>query len=124
MSSFSVARNPAEFRQPSNRHETRWFTTWDAGRALHLTPEGVRHLVRQGKLTCEWTPSRRRLFLAHQVLDLVAKRAKARLVLVASGHHKGARSTEAPQQMSLFRVRLQIVAGAKEALDVRQAKVR
>jgi hypothetical protein len=123
MSDWKIAKSSAAVSQvPDQRAEARWLTTRDAGRALHLTNEGVRHLVRDGKLRCEWTPSHRRIFLAYEVLALVTKRAKARLLLVPPGHHARARSSTAPRQLQLFHVRLAIVPKTKVTLDKGQAK--
>lgn len=123
MSEFRVTNSSAAVRQgPDRTAEARWFTTWDVARALHVTPEGVRHLVRAGKLRCEWTPKRRRLFLAFEVLALVEKRARARLSLVPCGLHKAARGVTRPRQLALFHLHIYSVSPDPKALGVRQAK--
>jgi hypothetical protein len=100
----------------------RWFTTYDAARALHVTAEGVRHLVRTGQLRCEWTPSRRRILRAHEVLDLAARRAHARLLLVHTTYRKRGGAVARPRQLVLFHLHLFSVSPPTKSLGVRQAK--
>jgi len=80
----------------------RWYSTHDAARALHITPDGVRRLCDKGQLRCERTRSGARLILAHEVLDLAGRRAKARLVLLPCRYHKRLGVLREPRQLALF----------------------
>ena len=57
-----------------------WLTTSDVARALDVTANGVRWLVRTRQLACEWTRNGRRLFSLRDVRRLAEKRLTARLV--------------------------------------------
>ncbi len=81
------------------------FTTGDVARALHVTDEGVRHLVRDEQLACTRTPKGYRLFQAEQVLQLAAKRDRARLRGVKVLRAKRINPRDGPQQLSLFALR-------------------
>jgi hypothetical protein len=78
------------------------FTTGDAARALHVTDEGVRHLVRDEQLTCTRTPNGTRLFREAEVLRLAATRDRARLRSVTALRPKKQGVRGGPRQMSLF----------------------
>jgi hypothetical protein len=92
-------------------------STYDAARALHLTPAGVRHLIAAELLPCRRLPSGRREIPRAAVLTLAAQRARAGLELVPRPIHKRQRTDAAPTQLRLFHVR-----PAKAALQVREAK--
>lgn len=79
MSSFSVARNPAEFRQLSHRTDETRLTTGTAARVLQVSPQHVRRFVSSQQLRCERTRSGMRLFQAADVLELADQRARATL---------------------------------------------
>lgn len=99
MSSFSVARTSAEFRSISHRpDEPRPVGIHDASRALHVTTEGVRYLVKEGQLACERI-SGRRVFQSDQVAALAHQRAHATLVPPAVP--AAPRKRGAPRQLRL-----------------------
>jgi MerR HTH family regulatory protein len=81
------------------------FLTGDVARALHVTEEGVRHLVRDEQLPCRRTPKGYRLFEAAAVEALAQKRTRARLrgVKVLRPKKFGVRGE--PRQLSLFGLR-------------------
>lgn len=99
-------------------------STYDAARALHMTPAGVRHLIATDKLTCTRLPSRRRELSAAAVLALANKRAAAGLVLVPPPVRNRLRDRNEPQQLPLFHVRPDRARMAKAALHEREAKHR
>jgi hypothetical protein len=95
------------------------FTTGDVARVLQVTDEGVRYLVRDGQLACERTPAQYRLFRETEVLDLAAKRNRARLRSVTALRRKRIGVRGGPRQLALFAPRLRLVGGktAKAALE-------
>jgi hypothetical protein len=78
------------------------YTTGDVARTLHVTDEGVRHLVRAEQLPCSRTPSGFRLFQETDVLTLAAKRNRARLRSVTALRPKKQGAPGEPRQISLF----------------------
>lgn len=103
MSSFSVARKSAEFRHETDRpDEPRPVGIHDASRALHLTTEGVRYLVKEGQLACERI-SGRRVFQSHDVAALAQQRAHATLVPPAVPATPRKRGTPRQLRLRLFR---------------------
>ncbi len=97
----------AEQYSPSGR----WTTTGDVARALQMTLEGVRWLVRDGQLNCTRTRSRLRLFHESDVLRLEQARAKARLAGKLPRRPKLGPRGE-PYQMSFLRADLRLVKSA------------
>lgn len=93
------------------------FTTGDAARALHVTREGVRYLVREGQLACTRTPSKLRLFREEDVDRLARLRSRARLRGVAVLRPKKIGPRGEPRQMSLFRPHLRLVSGRDRSLE-------
>jgi excisionase family DNA binding protein len=83
----------------------KWFTTTDVARALNLTTEGVRHLVRDQQLACTRTRSKRRLFREEDVLRLAAARDRARLRGVRVLRPKKFGLRDGPRQLPLFGLR-------------------
>lgn len=79
-------------------------TTTAVARALRMTPEGVRYLVREARLACRRTQAQWRVFQPGDVLTLAEQRTRARLAgkLPRRGR-LGPRS--GPRQMSLFGLR-------------------
>jgi hypothetical protein len=78
----------------------------DAARMLNLTADGVRFLAREGRLVSERTVAGQWLFRAGDVQRLIERRARKRLLRVAT-----ARPMEPgePRQLALFggaRIRL------------------
>lgn len=112
MSAFTIANQSAAFRPVPHTTKGLWVGISAAGRALHLSDEGVRHLVREGHLTCTVTPARHRMFLAQQVRDLAVKRANVHLVLMPTAE-KARRSRRGAQQIPLFHVHHKLVQKAK-----------
>jgi len=86
----------------SARHR---YTTGDVARTLHVTDEGVRHLVRDEQLDCVRSPSGLRIFQETEVLRLAEARSRARLrgVRVLRPHRISPRGE--PKQMNLFSLR-------------------
>jgi len=81
------------------------YTTGDVARALDVTDEGVRHLVRDEQLACARTPSGQRVFRQGEVLRLVEQRAQARLTGVTRLRPKKVGVRGEPRQLSLFGLR-------------------
>lgn len=107
---------PADLASPN-------VSTYDAARALGLTPSGVRHLIATDQLRCRRLPSGRREIPRVAVLALVDRRARLALVLeLVTRPPARPLPARAPQQLKLFHVRRR--RQAKAALDVRTAKVR
>jgi hypothetical protein len=77
-------------------------TVGDVARALDLTDEGVRHLVRDAQLPCTRTPAGWRLFRKGDVLWLANRRAEARLRGASRLRPKKQGLRGGPHQMSLF----------------------
>jgi len=117
MSRNTIQPGPGKVRWVPNRPPPVYFTTYDAARPLHVTPDGVRHLVDIGQIPATRTRSGRRLMLKSAILALAASRAAAALELVPHVVHHPERRPATPQQLPLFHVR-----PAKVALDVRRAK--
>jgi hypothetical protein len=91
-----------------------WLTTGDVARVLQISRNGVRWLVRQRRLTCEWTHSGVRLFRSGMVLRLMQQRATARIQRrgerLATLRLHMLRADLEPRQLSLdFHARLQLV---------------
>jgi helix-turn-helix protein len=82
-----------------------WLTTTDARRALHVTAQGVRDLVRRGQLAAERTLRGTYLFRQDDVLALAAERARAALALVRPRMLKAGRRPKQPALFSLYRRR-------------------
>jgi len=81
------------------------YTTTDVARTLHVTQEGVRHLVRAGQLACATTPRGWRTFEGPDVLRLAAERDQARLRGVRVLRPKKVGLRGGPRQLSLFSLR-------------------
>lgn len=81
------------------------YTTADVARALSVTDEGVRHLVREEQLPCRTTPAGWRVFREGDVLQLAAERDKRRLRGVKVLRPKKVGPRGEPRQMSLFGLR-------------------
>jgi hypothetical protein len=91
-----------------------WLTTGDAARMLQLTREGVRWLVRQERLPCEWTHRGARLFRKGVIKRLVEARAEGRIKSrgerLAALRPRMLRVDLEPRQLSLdFSARLKLV---------------
>jgi excisionase family DNA binding protein len=80
-----------------------WLTTADAARALRMTDEGVRWLVRQGQLVAERTRSGQYLFRADDVVQLAQQRAAATLATVRP---RMLQVRSGPRQLALFGAQL------------------
>jgi hypothetical protein len=78
------------------------YLTGDVARALDLTDEGVRHLVRDEQLSCTWTPAGWRLFDKREVRRIGQARQEARLRGVHRLRPKKRGLRGGPRQMSLF----------------------
>jgi hypothetical protein len=78
------------------------FSTGDVARALDLTDEGVRHLVRDGQLPCTRTVKAWRIFAKQDVLRLAAQRTEARLRGVRRLRPKRVGVPGEPRQLSIF----------------------
>lgn len=94
------------------------FMTGDVARALRVTDEGVRYLVRDGQLSCEWTPARYRLFRETEVLTLAAKRDRARLRSVTALRAKRIGVRGGPRQLALFARGLRLVGKGGQTAKV------
>jgi hypothetical protein len=81
------------------------YTVGDVARTLHVTDEGVRHLVREEQLACVRTPSGLRVFQEAEVLRLAAARDQARLRGVKVLRPKRMNVRGGPRQLSLFGLR-------------------
>lgn len=103
MYEHSLADVPWEQPRGTTTDDVPWLTTIDAARALRMTDEGVRWLVRTGKLACERTRSGQYLFRAEEVLRLVQQRAAATLATVRP---RMLRARSRPRQLSLFGAQL------------------
>jgi len=97
-----------------------WLTTADAARALRMTDEGVRWLVRQGTLAAERTRSGQYLFRAYDVEQLASDRARTALATVRPRMLK---ARAGPRQQALFGAQVRRFAPWL-ALGDRQAKQR
>lgn len=81
MSARNLA-NPATARQYGLEHFASLgarITIGAVARALRMTREGVRYLVRADQLRCERTPTKLRLFQVVDVVRLEAQRTQARI---------------------------------------------
>lgn len=110
MSTAMVQRAPLEARRRV------WYTTGDVARSLHMTDEGVRHLVREGDLPCTRTVSGLHIFTEADVDQVAAKRNRARLRSVTALRCKKRGVRGGPRQGSLFAPKLQVVARGSVAL--------
>jgi hypothetical protein len=88
---------------------SKWLTTADVARALHLTPDGVRWLANERRLAYERTPGGQRVFREHDVECLVLERARARLRGVAVLKPRRPPVDGEARQMSLFGAPLRLV---------------
>lgn len=82
MAGTSLAKPQPEAYARVPAYEGLWgrpLTTGDVSRALGLTREGVRYLVRDGQLPCQATRARWRIFRPDDVLWLADRRTRARL---------------------------------------------
>jgi len=91
-----------------------FLTTGTVGKMLGRTREGVRYLVRTGRLTCEWTESGTRIFrkaAVHKLSDqLVDERSRSRQARLQAIRPQMLRVGLEPRQLSLdFRARLKLV---------------
>jgi hypothetical protein len=78
------------------------FTTGDVARALDVTREGVRYLVREARLQCRRMPNGLRMFEEAEVLRLAQSRDRARLHGVRVLRPKKFNVRGEPSQLSLF----------------------
>lgn len=100
-------------------------TTGDVARALHMSREGVRYLVRDRQLACTRSPSKLRLFQNDEVRRLADLRTRARLAGKLPARPKLGPRGE-PRQMSLPGTQLRLIAATPPAIDkgqVRQARL-
>lgn len=74
----------------------------DAARALHMTDEGVRHLVRDEQLTCTRTPKGYRMFREDEVMELAQARDQRRLRGCTKLRPKKVGPRGGPRQLSFF----------------------
>ena len=86
-----------------------WLTTSDVARALDVTANGVRWLVRTRQLACEWTRNGRRLFSLRDVRRLAEKRLTARLVGKGTVRPKMLWSGVGPRQGDLLGAPLRLI---------------
>jgi excisionase family DNA binding protein len=89
-------------------------TTGEVARLLQVTPNGVRWLVRDGRLDCARTHSGVRLFHPETVMQLVQQRATARIrsrgEMLAALRLRMLKADIAPRQLTLdFHARLTLV---------------
>lgn len=102
------------FTTPTTTPAT-WLTTGDAAKMLHVTRQGVRWLVEDDQLHCEWTHAGQRIFRQGEVLRLVATRATARIArrderLAAVRVRMLRVDVDEPRQLALdFRAHLRLV---------------
>jgi len=78
------------------------YLTGDAARALQVTKEGVRHLVRNEQLTCRRTPAGYRMFREDEVLRLAYSRNQQRLRGCRRLRPKKQNVRGEPRQLSFF----------------------
>jgi hypothetical protein len=78
---------------------TPWWTTVDVRRALRISGEGVRWLVRRGRLEYERTRSGQYLFREDDVRRLLHERAERRLATIRP---RMLRAPTGPRQLPLF----------------------
>jgi len=108
-----------------------WLTTGDAAKLLGLTREGVRFLVRDHQLACEYAASGQRLFRRGDVRRVLIQRTEDRArhrasVLQAVRVHM-LKVPHEPRQLALFgRTQLRLVrsgpGSGESALDKGQVK--
>jgi hypothetical protein len=67
-----------DYGTPPSTLPEEWWTTETVALALQVTPDGVRWLARQGRITFTPTPSGQRLFRPRDVRQLVIERARHR----------------------------------------------
>jgi len=115
MSESSLANLTAwDSTVPNSPPDQRWLTTGDVAKMLQLSTEGVRELVRVGRLACEWTVSGVRIFRQGLVMRLVEQRAteriRSRSAMLRAVRPQMLRVGIEPRQLSLdFSARLQLV---------------
>ena len=96
-----------------------WLTTGDVARALDVTMNGVRWLVRTRQLACEWTRNGRRLFALREVRRLAEARLTKRLVGKGSVRPKMLWSGVGVRQGSLFGAPLRLISKGESGTSPR-----
>lgn len=88
---------------PQHASPSQWLTMIDAARALRMSDEGVRKLVRKGQLPCERTRSGQYLFRAYDVERLGVNRARE--AALATVRPRMLKARLGPRQQKLFDAR-------------------
>lgn len=106
-----------------------WLTTMDVAKLLHVTPQWVRWLARQGDLPSELTEAGQRIFRRSEVRRVLIQRLEAharnRPMLLRAVRVRMLKVGPEPRQVSLFGPRLKLVRSeAQSERSLSDAKVK